>query len=128
MSGPVLSYASHDAILAFWNTKTLKVALLTTAPGPDGTGVSEPATGSGYAQQSVTLSAFTRSAGVSTTTNTNALVFGPCTGTNWAQVTYAALMGSDGTLLAYAPLPSPRVCPVGDSFSIGANTVQWRLK
>jgi hypothetical protein len=128
VSNPVLSYASHDAILAFWNSKTPSIALLTVAPGPDGTGITEPSGGSGYSRQSVTLSSFTRSAGISTTTNTNAIVFGPCVTTDWAQVTYAALIGGDGTLLAYSPLPSPKVCVVGDSFSIGANSVQWRLK
>lgn len=128
MTTPVLSYASHDAILAFWLSKSPSVALLTVAPNPDGTGVTEPNFSDGYARKSVSLSPFTRSAGVSSTTNENAMVFGPANTNDWATVTYACLIGNDDTLLAYAPLPSTRTCAVGDSISFGISALQWRMK
>lgn len=124
----VLSYASHDFILAAWRDASPKLALLTAAPNPDGTGIAEAASGHGYARQDVGLTDFTRLSGVSTTSNDAALVFGPATTADWSSVTHAALFSSAGDLLAYGPLPAAKVCVVGDSLSFGIGSVQWRFK
>jgi hypothetical protein len=124
----VLSYASHDALIGYWNGLGVKLALLTSAPNPDGTGINEPVSANGYARQAFTFESVTRNAGVSSVKNAGACVFGPAITADWSSVTYGALFSADGTtLLAYGPLPSSRTCVVGDSISFGIESLQFRL-
>ncbi|MBI1313685.1 hypothetical protein GC176_20525 [bacterium] len=105
---------------------SLKIGLLTAAPNADGSGVSEPS--GGYARQSITFGSVNASGGVSSITNSAPVVFGAASGSDWAQVSYAAIFDQDGNMLAYGPLSAARVAPVGDTISFGTGAVQLRLQ
>lgn len=129
-----LSYALHANILGWVKGSAMptaptsvKLALLTVAPNPDGTGVTEPSGSDGYARQTVTFGAIATAAGVSTIKNSAPVVFGAATA-DWATVTWAALFTQDGTMLAYGPLPASRTVVSGDQMSFGNNAIQLRLR
>jgi hypothetical protein len=106
----------------------VKFGLLTAQPDHDGSNLNE-LNGNGYARQTVAFGSITTdSAGrISSMLNTNAVIFGPVTTTDWAQVTYGAFFnGDDGTLIAYGPLAAARVAPVGDTISFGVGSLQLR--
>ena len=129
MPGPYLAYPTHDTMLAFWRGATPVVGLLTQQPSPDGTNVAEPPGSYGYSRQAVTLGDFTRDgSGISSTKNTNPMVFGPPINANWPSVSWVALFAQDGRMLAYAPLPAPRACNIGDSISFGVGAFQFRFR
>ncbi|AXQ69151.1 hypothetical protein HOU02_gp127 [Caulobacter phage CcrBL9] len=130
---PSLSYSVHAKFFNWMKGATfgtapssLKVALLTAAPNPDGSGIVEPV-GGGYARQPLTLSPITVAEGISTVKNDNAIIFGAATA-QWPAVTHLGVFGSDGTLLFYGPLAASRVCTVGDSIAFGIGAVQLRLR
>lgn len=133
---PVLSYTMHGYVLNWLKgsvmptaPSNLKLALLTAAPDPAGTGMIEPNGGTGYTRQAITFGSITTGSGISSIKNTAPVVFGPVTGSDWAAVTYVGLVnGDDDVLLAYGPLAAQRVAPVDDTISFGVNTVQIRLK
>lgn len=103
------------------------MGLLTAAPNPDGTGVSEPPGGSGYTRKQVTFGAVATLNGVSSISNTNAIIFGPSTAA-WPQVSWAALFDQNGNMIAYGPLAAARTAPANDTISFGAGTIQQRLQ
>ncbi len=133
---PVLSYTLHAAILGWLKgvtmpsaPATLQVGLLTAAPNPDGTGVSEPSGGSGYAREDVTFGSVTTDTGISTIKNSAPVVFGPASTNPWTPVIYMGVFnGDDDSLLAYGPLAAQRTAPVGDTISFGVDAIQIRLK
>jgi hypothetical protein len=108
---------------------SVKFGLLTAQPDHDGTNLNELNNINGYARQTVTFGAITTdSAGrISSMLNTNAVIFGPVTTADWAQVTYGAFFnGDDGSLIAYGPLAAARVAPVNDTISFGVGSLQLR--
>ncbi|AXQ69705.1 hypothetical protein HOU03_gp123 [Caulobacter phage CcrSC] len=130
---PSLSYPVHAKLFNWMKgasfgsaPSSLRVALLTAAPNPDGTGIAEPS-GLGYARQPLTLSAISVADGISTVKNDNAIIFGAATA-QWPAVTHLGVFGSDGTLLFYGPLAASRVCTAGDSIAFGIGSVQLRLR
>lgn len=130
-----LSTTLHADILA-WIKGTamptapsaLRLGLLTAAPHADGTGVTEPNGANGYARQPVILGPVSVNSGISSVSNTNAIVFGPATSA-WPTVTHAAVFNlDDGEMLWFGPLPASRTAPSGDSISFGAGALQLRIK
>jgi hypothetical protein len=129
VSVPNFTYAIHDSIFNWLAGQPFITAptgvfagLLTQSPNPDGTGITEP-TDVGYARQSVTFS-MTQSQGVTTLTNTNALVFGVAI-QNWTPVNWLGLFDQNGNLILYGRLRTTRLNTAGNSltFAIGAITI-----
>lgn len=102
--------------------------LLTAQPNPDGTGVTEPSTGNGYARQQVSWGAVTTNNGVSSISNTNPMIFGPASGADWPQVSWGGIFDQNGNLLAYGELAAARVAPQDDTISFGVGAIQQRLQ
>jgi len=132
---PVLSYEVHENILNWMKGSafpsapaSLRLALLTAEPNPDGTGIAEPNGGHGYGRQVVAFGAITTDNGISTMKNSAPVVFGPASTSGWATATHVGLFSVGGDLLAYGPLPAQRTAPLGDTISFGAEAVQIRLK
>lgn len=110
--------------------RTVYLALLTAAPTQATTMATMTEYGAaGYARQSITMGAPAGTPRVSA--NTNALTYGPYTGTSpgttigwWAIV--SAVSGTVGDLIAYGDFASSRTPQTGDtsSVAIGAITVQ----
>ena len=101
------------------------VALYTNSVAADGTGT-EVANANGYARQSVTFSAAATLAGVTTSSNTNEVLFPLCTTSNWGTIQSIGIWDSGthgaGNLLWYGALTSPKLVEVDDQlrFAIGA--------
>lgn len=129
---PTLSYATHAMVVQWMRgipttpPASLNIGALLVAPNPDGSGISEPVTG-GYNRRAVIMGAAVVSAGVTTTQNTNDVIF-PTASAPWPQVTYLGLFADSGDLLAYGPLAAPRAIGLGDALAFGAGTIQLRLK
>ena len=129
---PNFSYAVHDG-LAGWLAGLpfpappvgVYAGLLTAAPSPDGTGVSEP-NDAGYARQPITF-VTSRADGVTTLINAVPLVFGDAI-TEWTPVNYFGLFDPAGGLILYGRLRTQRTCTPGKSltFASGAITVGLR--
>lgn len=127
LQGEIMDWVKGGAMPAA--PTSLQIGLLTSAPAHDGSGISEPNNLNGYSRQPVSFGATTVSAGVSSITTANSVVFGPVTGTAWGTVTHAAVFNADtGDMLFYGPLAASRTAPVGDSVSFGAGAIQFRLK
>lgn len=96
---------------------TVYLGLSSTTPTEAGGNFTEPS-GNGYARQAVTWGA--PSAGVST--NTNAITFGPNTGSDWGTMTYLGLFfaSTGGTVKLYKVLGSSRTITVGASLTWAA--------
>lgn len=122
---PNLTYSAHDAILASWGDLTLGV--LTAAPNPDGTGVTEPSPSDGYERQAMTY-AKGQADGVTTITNDENIVFGPATPTSWTTVTYWGLFDENDVLKMYGRMRTARTNPTGEVLAFPAGTVEVRLR
>lgn len=123
---PNLSYKSHDAIVTAWGNG-LTVGLLVSAPNPDGTGIVEPDTGSGYARQAVILNKV-QAEGVTTLTNDLPLVFGPATAADWATVQWFGLFDAANALVLYGRLRSSRTTPAGQATTFPVSYIEIRLR
>jgi hypothetical protein len=91
------------------------VALHTADPTETGTtGELTPAS-NGYNRQSVTFSVTG-----ATATNTGLLTFGPCTTTNWGEITHISIKSAStaGNTFYKGALTTPRTINVGDSLTI----------
>lgn len=121
---PNLTYKAHDTLLDAWGD-SLTLGLLTAAPNPDGTGVTEPSEG-GYERKAI---AFTKSQeeGVTTLLNDADIVFGPAI-TTWTTVNYFGLFDTDGDLVVYGRLRTSRTNPSGEGISFPEGTVELRLR
>ena len=90
---------------SFTKPTVLAVCLLTAAP-------SDASTGANWTAASATDGL---------TDNASAIVFGPCTGTNWGSITHFAICDSAtygaGNMLVYGPVATPRTIEVGDTFT-----------
>lgn len=104
---------------------SLKVALSTTQPLPDGTNVSEPSD-SAYSRQEVILNDPVLGAASVSISNKTAITFGPATAA-WGAVAYIALFDQNGNMLASGPLNTSRIVPAGDSFALDVNALQFRM-
>ncbi len=124
-----LSYALHDVIIAALRAANCTIGLLTSAPNPDGTGISEPSAQFGYSRQPVSWEATVRdpTTGRSIIKNATSLLYGPAVSNAWPTVNYLGVFGSDGTLLVYCPLAASRTTSVGDTMSFGVEAVQLRF-
>lgn len=110
----------HQLGKAAFTMPTVYVALSSSAPQLNGTGVTEPSAG-GYAR--VTTSAATwASAGAGTTSNAAAITF-PTATADWAagsNLTYGVLYdaAAAGNVLAYSVLTVAKNALLGDAISI----------
>lgn len=129
---PNFSYAVHDG-LAGWLAGApfpapplgVYAGLLTAAPFPDGTGISEPVD-AGYVRQPIS---FTNSAddGVTTLVNAVPLVFGDAIA-DWTPVNYFGLFDQTGALLLYGRLRTQRTCTAGKSLTFAAGAITIGLR
>jgi hypothetical protein len=96
------------------------VALHTASPTETGT-TAELTPGSlGYNRQSVSFTVTN-----DTATNTALLTFGPCTTTNWGEITHISIKTAStaGNTLYHGALTTPRTINVGDSLTIAASAL-----
>jgi len=95
---------------------TIYVSLHSADPG--NTGASE-LSGNGYSRVDGTGDFST--ATTATLSNTNAITFGPATGSDWLQATYFGFWsaGSGGTFYGGFPLTVPKTIEVGDTGTFG---------
>lgn len=130
---PNFSYSVHDD-LANWlggqaypaAPTTLYAGLLTAAPAPDGTGVTEP-TDTGYARQPVVMAKVTQTDGVTTLENAGNLVYGPAIN-DWTAVNYFGLFDQDGALLLYGRLRTTRVAQASQLVVFQAGAISIGLR
>jgi hypothetical protein len=123
---PNLSYLSHDDLIADWGPN-LTVGILSTAPNPDGTGITEPSTGDGYARQPVTF-VTSRASGVTTVQNSIPLVFGPAVNSDWEAVSYFGLFDENNALRVYGRLRTQRTTTVGEATTFPTNDIVIRIR
>ncbi len=98
------------------------LGLSTSDPKRDGASLSEPAGGSGYARQAVVFGAPAPAVGGGQEIrSTNAVIFGPSTGTPWGTVTHAALFDDAGNQLGQGALSAPVYIQAGEGLSIASN-------
>lgn len=121
---PNLTYKTHDAIIASWGSP-LTLAILTQAPNPDGTGITEPT--DGYARQTIAFDKV-QSGGITYLTNDANIIFGPATPGPWTTVTYFALFDADDDLVCYGRLRTARTNPTGEVIAFPTGTVELRLR
>ena len=92
---------------------------------PGETGASELSSGSGYARQSASFAAAVDPAG--TTTNQNALTFGPAATSNWGTVSGVGIVDmstlGSGNFLFAGLLATARVVAIGDSLQIASGSL-----
>jgi len=106
----------------------VRFGLLSAEPDHDGANVHE-LNDFGYGRQTVTFGSITTVGVLSSMKNTNPLIFGPVTATDWAPAVYGAFFSADDdSLIAYGPLASSRTAVVGDTISFGVNSLQLRCK
>lgn len=107
----------------------LEMALSTSDPQDDGSGLTEPATLDGYSRQSVVFDAPSSALGAGTSSfNTSPVVFGPAQNTNWSSVTHASIFDSGvNAPLFHGPLVAQRTVIVSDTLSFAANKVQPQI-
>lgn len=122
---PNLTYSSHDILLDAWGDLTL--GLLTAAPNPDGTGVTEPADVDGYERQAMTYDK-AQSDGITTILNDANIVFGPASPQAWTTVSYFGLFNAADELVMYGRLRTARTNPTGEVIAFPAGTVEIRLR
>jgi hypothetical protein len=122
---PNLTYRAHDDLIASWPAP-LSVGLLTQAPGPDGTGVTEPDPAAGYSRQPFTFDK-TRLDGITTLTNNSNIVYGPAS-TPWTAVNYFGLFDANGVLRMYGRLRTSRSVQTGNAETFVAGDVSIRLR
>ena len=108
---------------------TVYVGLSDSTPALNGTGVTEPSSGS-YARV-VTSGSTWNAASAGTTTNASAITFPTATG-DWlsgANLTYAVLYDAStgGNLLGYGLLTAAKSCLNGDTVSIAAGNISITL-
>ena len=107
---------------------SLEIALSSADPTADGSGLSEPPAGDGYARQSLVLTAPTSTNTLgSSCFNTAPITFGPVSNTAWPTVTHVAVLDNSGNLLMYGPLNVQRTPPVGDALPFSANALQIQI-
>lgn len=111
---------------SFTKPTVLAICLCTAAPNDASTGATivEPPDGDGYDRQTLNPLDANWTAASATdglTDNASAIVFGPCTGTNWGSITHFAICDSAtygaGNMLVYGPVATPRTIEVGDTFT-----------
>lgn len=107
---------------------SLEIALSTADPLADGSGLSEPPGGDGYARQTLSLnpSVATVGAGVSVF-NSAPIVFGPVTNNTWPTVTHVAVFDDSSNMLWHGPLNAQRTSPVGDELPFAAGALQLQM-
>jgi hypothetical protein len=101
------------------------VSLHTAAPGESGTG--EIGTGSGYARQAATFASAV--AGVGTTDNTNSMVFGPASVSNWGVVSGVAVWDATtaGNCLMQGTFATARTINIDDQLTIATGALDLTL-
>jgi hypothetical protein len=122
---PNLTYRSHDDLIASWPAPWT-VGLLTAAPLPDGTGITEPNPADGYARQAFTY-AKTQLDGITTLANDANVVFGPASNP-WTPVNYFGLFDLNGVLRLYGRLRTQRSVPTGQAETFVAGKIAVRLR
>ena len=119
----------HSNGKAAYSEPVVYVGLSTTTPALNGTGVTEPSTGS-YARVA-TSSATWNSAATGSTTNAASITF-PTATADWAagaNLTYAVLYdaSTSGNLLSYGALTAAKSCLNGDTVSISIGNLTITL-
>lgn len=121
---PNLTYKAHNSLLTAWGDLTL--GLLTAAPNPDGTGVTEPDLATGYARQDFGY-ALTQAEGITTLLNDANIIFGPALN-DWTSVSYFGVFDAAGDLVVYGRMRTERTNPTGKTISIPAGKIALRLR
>lgn len=107
---------------------SLELALSTTDPLADGSGLTEPPGADGYARQTLTFGAPTSTIGQGSKINNDApVVFGPVVNNDWPTVTHAAIFDNSGNMLLHGELNVQRTAPVGDQVSLATNVIQFNM-
>lgn len=112
-----LSDAVENEMLTDFLTRhpTLKLALSTTNPGEDGSGITEPV-GGNYARADIgdiTLSG-------SSISNDDPIMF-PQSGSDWSTLTHVGVFDSSGNFCGSAAV-TPTACPAGTIIVVAAET------
>lgn len=116
--------------VAYTQPATWYVGLSTTTIQADGTGVTEPSSGAGYARVAVTNNTtnFVVDADLLTMENGTVIQFNPATA-NWSQVTYAALYdaATGGVPKYYMQLENPKTVEIEDILRIEPGRLQIQI-
>lgn len=97
------------------------VALSTTNPLEDGSGISEPNPADGYARQTFSLAGIVQAPNEATRASDANVVFGPAT-VSWGTIEFLAVFDALtlGNMLWYGPLTQPRTVNAGVPFRFPA--------
>lgn len=125
------SQGHTDAVLNVLRGTTLNgvtpyIGLFSTAPANDGAAGTELTGAGGYARQAVTFGApAADTGGIRKVSNSGVLTFGPASGSDWAQAVAFGVYDAqtNGNLLYWDTLTTPKTVAVGDSAAFGAGTL-----
>jgi hypothetical protein len=97
---------------------------LAVGTGSSDTGLTGEPSGNGYARQSITFGVTDDVA-----SNTNAITFGPNTGTNWGTMSHFGIYdaSTSGNLLWHGALQASKTVEVGDSLTVAIGDVDLTL-
>lgn len=111
----------------FGGLSSYRLALSTSDPLPDGSGLNEPS--GGYSRQEITLTQTSNTSLGIVVSNSNAAVFGPAT-VDWGNITHAAIFDAPtgGNIYAYGPVAVQRNVVTGDSYAVPANSVAMTIR
>jgi len=134
--GSFADYLENSVLnLVFGNTAfvpsgTLHLALSTADPTDDGTGLTEPLAGSGYARAAVDNDKTTWTVSSAGTLNNDIDITWPeATGAGWGTITHLAIMSQPtGTqMLAHGALSVSKAIDDGDTARVSAGNLQISL-
>ena len=114
-------------VTAYSAEATVQVALSTTDPTEDGSGISEPS-GNNYARVTVTNSGTNwETASGGATSNKTAITFNTASG-SWGTITHFAIFDNGGTnMLMYGSLTTSKAVGTGDTPKFNANELDVSL-
>lgn len=107
-----------------------EVALSSTEPLTDGSGITEPPGTDNYSRQTIVFGSLSQVLGTGTSIdNDNIILFGPVGTTDWSAVSYAAVYAdSTNDLYIQSPLLASRVAIIGDTLPFPINSVNILIR
>lgn len=106
----------------------LKLALSTTDPKSDGSGMTELSTGDGYERQVILFSNPIYVIDKGTTIELDSIVmFGPASVNHWTGISHGAIM-SGADVLMYGAFAAQRTVVVGDSLPLATSSIQFLIR
>jgi len=106
------------------------IALSTTDPLDDGTGITEPDIAMGYERQLITFDPPVITNGIgAVTTNSGSVVFPTATG-DWGSIAFGAIFDSvtNGNMLIWFAWISTKLIETGDSFTVALSDISNCLR